>query len=84
MLIVVAPVTARVDPSKFRFASAFTPPDPVPVTIRLLPSFVNDNVAADQDNVPDPSVVNCVPALPSAVGNTYATEAVLLPALKPV
>ena len=52
--------------------------------ILLLPSFVNANVAADQDNVPDPSVVNCVPALPSAVGNTYATEAVLLPALKPV
>ena len=38
-LTVAAPVTARVEPSKFRFASAFTPPDPVPVTIRLLPSF---------------------------------------------
>jgi len=83
-LTVAAPVTARVEPSNCKFASAFTPPDPVPVTIRLLPSFVNDHVAAVQENVPDPSVVNCVPALPSAVGNTYATEAVLLPALKPV
>ena len=79
-----APVNARVEPSNVRFASAFKPPDPVPVVILLLPSFVNDNVAADQDNVPYPSVVNCVPALPSAVGNTYATEAVLLPALNPV
>ena len=41
MLIVVAPVTARVDPSKFRFASAFNPPEPSPVTILLLPSFAN-------------------------------------------
>ncbi len=37
-----------------------------------------------QDKVPEPSVVRANPEVPSAVGNTYATEAVLLPALNPV
>ena len=41
VLIVAAPVIARVDPSKVAFASAFKLDEPVPVTIRLLPSFAN-------------------------------------------
>ena len=57
-LTVAAPVTARVDPSKVRFASAFKPPDPVPVVILLLPSFAKAISAAAQDKTPDPSVVN--------------------------
>ena len=42
------------------------------------------DIAAPHDSVPEPSVCNACPELPSAVGNTYATEAVLLPALNPV
>ena len=80
---VSVPVTCNAEPSNVKFASPFIPLEPVAVVIRLLPSFpiVNE---ADQDNTPDPFVVNAVPELPSAVGNTYATEAVLLPALNPV
>ena len=77
------PVRAKVVPSKVKLASAFKPEEPVAVVIRLLVSFEIVKFE-DQDRVPDPSVVNWCPAVPSAVGRTYATEAVLLPALKPV
>ena len=38
---------------------------------------------ADQDNVPDPSVVKANPLVPSAFGNAYVTEAVKLPTVNP-
>jgi hypothetical protein len=66
---VIAPVTARVDPSKVKFASPFNP-EPVPVIILLLASFAKDKVFAVQDKTPEPFVVNCVFALPSATGST--------------
>ena len=53
----IAPVTARVDPSNVKFASPFNP-EPVPVTTLLLPSFAKVVPALDQDKVPEPSVVN--------------------------
>ena len=53
----IAPVTARVEPSNVRFASQLNP-EPVPVTTLLLASFAKVVPALDQDKVPDPSVVN--------------------------
>ena len=53
----IAPVTARVDPSNVKFASPFNP-DPVPVTTLLLPSFAKLVPAAAHDRTPEPSVVN--------------------------
>ena len=66
--IVWLPVTAKVVPSKVKLASPFNPLEPVAVVIRLLESFAIV-IPADQDNTPDPFVVNCVFALPSAAGN---------------
>ena len=43
VLTVAAPVTASVDPSKVKFASPFKVAAPVPVIIRLLPSFAKAN-----------------------------------------
>ena len=60
---VIAPVSANVEPSKVKFASPFNP-EPVPVTTLLFESFARE-VKSDQDKFPDPSVVKCVPELPS-------------------
>ena len=78
----IAPVTARVDPSNVKFASPFNP-EPVPVITLLFVSFASETEAV-QDKAPEPSVVKCVPELPSAAGNVYATlDVVLAAALKP-
>ena len=79
----VAPVTARVLPSKVKFASPFIERFPVAVKRRLFVLLAIVAPAAAQDNVPDPSVVNWNPEVPSSNGNTYATEAVRLPTLNP-
>ena len=81
-LIVRAPVTSKVEPSKVKFASPFNP-EPVPVITLLFESFASVTEAA-QDKAPEPSVVKCVPELPSAAGKVYATlPVVLAAALKP-
>jgi len=41
-LAVTVPVTARAEPLKVKFASPLPPPEPVAVTIRLLPSLASD------------------------------------------
>ena len=66
-LAVKAPVTAKVDPSKVKFASPFNP-HPVPVITLLFVSFARESEAV-HDRTPEPFVVKCVPELPSAAGN---------------
>ena len=83
VVIDTSPVTVKVEPSNVRFASPFRPPEPSPVTTLLLASFANANVAVDQDKFPDPSVVNCVPELPSAAGKIYVLLVVTFGAEKP-
>ena len=70
VVIVTSPVTVKVEPSNIRFASPFRPPEPSPVTTLLLASFAR-LIEAVQDKFPEPSVVKCVPELPSAAGKIY-------------
>jgi len=84
LLSCVAPAFVNVDPSKVKFASPFNEVEPVAVKIRLFELLSTVAPAAAQVNVPDPSVVNWYPEVPSANGNTYDTLAVALPAFNPV